>query len=117
MTSATEAIEAALDVVIEEAEPVSGGDNARGYRLRLDDGRKLFCKTMAKAPPFMMTTEAASLRWLRAADAVRIPEVVAVSDGDEEAGEPNFLVLEWMDPGRIIARTDPELGRALAALH
>lgn len=100
------------------AVPVGGGDNARAYKLHLGDGRSVFAKTQPHAPPGFMTTEATGLRWLAQAEAVRIPEVLAVSDGDDtDEAEPNFLVLEWMDPGRPIAATEPALGRALAALH
>lgn len=34
-----------------------------------------------------------------------------------EGGRPNHLVLEWIDEGRPTARTEADLGRALAALH
>jgi fructosamine-3-kinase len=49
---------------------------------------------------------------LRAADAVPVPEVLAVSDV-----RPNFLVLEWVDEGRAVRSTEHDLGVALAKLH
>ena len=51
-------------------------------------------------------------RWLREAGQVAVPEVVAVSDED-----PTFLVLEWIDEGRLATTTDASLGTGLAALH
>ena len=51
----------------------------------------------------------------RARTRSRVPEVLAVSDGD--GGDPPFLVLGWIDQGHRAADTDVALGRALAALH
>jgi fructosamine-3-kinase len=106
------ALAAALGASVARATPVHGGDTAMAYRIDLDDGRALFAKTHAAPPPGFFSTEAASLTWLRAADAIAVPAVVAVSD---EA--PAHLVLEWIDEGRPHDGTETELGRALAALH
>jgi fructosamine-3-kinase len=62
----------------------------------------------------MFTEEARGLEWLRAADALRIPSVVAVADGAEG---PRFLALEYLEPGRQDPHFDEILGRGLAALH
>src|SRR5690606_14427975 len=62
----------------------------------------------------LFEAEAGALAALAAAAAVRVPEVVAVAGPD--AGAP-WLLLEWLEPGAPDARTWPELGRALAALH
>jgi fructosamine-3-kinase len=91
---------------------VRGGDVAESFALELDDGRRVFAKTHSTAPPYFFTTEATGLSWLRAADAIAIPEVLAVSD---EA--PNHLVLEWIDEGSRADTTEHDLGVALAALH
>ncbi|UDY36544.1 fructosamine kinase family protein [Dermatobacter hominis] len=113
------------------AEPTSvarlgGGDVAESVRIDLVDGRTVFAKTHASPPPGFFTTEALGLRWLRNAAAVAVPEVLAVSDGDEGHGVdggPARLVLEWVHVGRgVVARagdgdTEAELGRQLAALH
>jgi len=53
--------------------------------------------------------EAAGLDWLRDAGALRVPEVLEVSE--------HRLVLERIDPGRLDAAGEEELGRGLAALH
>ena len=91
--------------------PLGGGDNARSSRVELADGRTVFAKTQPGAPAGFFGTEAAGLTWLREAGALAVPEVLAVSDG-----EPNLLVLEWIDEGSRGA-TEADFGRGLAALH
>jgi fructosamine-3-kinase len=101
----------ALDADVSGLAPLGGGDVADAFRVKLADGRSVFAKTHPQAPPGFFSTEAAGLAWLRAAEAVAIPEVLAVSD------DPPLLVLEWIEPGRPGRTTEAELGRALAALH
>jgi fructosamine-3-kinase len=91
--------------------PLGGGDVADAYRALLEGGTTVFAKTKEHAPPGFFTTEAAGLTWLRDAAAVKVPEVLAVSD------DPAFLVLEWIDPGEPHFATEADLGGALAALH
>jgi fructosamine-3-kinase len=88
---------------------------AQAYRYELDDGRMVFAKTHPSPPTGFFTTEAAGLRWLAEPGAVRVPEVLAVSDGED--GDPPFLVLAWIELGQHRQDTEPDLGRALAALH
>lgn len=107
----------ALSVEVVTAARVGGGDVAESFRLTLADGRTVFAKTHRRPPPGFFTTEAWGLEWLRAPDTVRVPEVLAVSDGDPDRGEPPALVLEWIDEGRGTTTTEVELGQALAELH
>jgi fructosamine-3-kinase len=106
------AIEADLGSRVTKAAPVHGGDVARSYAVDLDDDRRVFAKTHPSAPPGFFTTEAAGLSWLRAASAVAVPEVLAVSDD-----APNHLVLEWIDVGRAREGTERDLGVGLARMH
>jgi fructosamine-3-kinase len=106
------AIEHDLGVTVVRAARVHGGDVAQSFAVDLDGGRRVFAKTHPAAPPHFFGTEAASLTWLREADAVPVPEVLAVSDD-----APNHLVLEWIDEGRATRTTERDLGRELAALH
>ncbi len=106
------ALERSLGVGIVAGTPVRGGDVAVSYAVDLDDGRRVFAKTHTAAPPGFFTTEAAGLEWLRAAAAVPVPEVLAVSDD-----VPNHLVLEWITEGPPDRETDLALGTALARLH
>lgn len=88
---------------------VHGGDINVAWRAELTDGRTVFVKTNAAPPAGMFAAEAHGLRWLAAADAVRVPAVIG---HDEHA-----LVLEWLEPGAQGRDTAAELGRNLAALH
>ncbi len=110
--SLTRAIEQALHARIIRSRPVHGGDVARSYAVEFDDGRRVFAKTHPTAPAHFFTTEAAGLSWLRNADAVAVPEVLAVSDND-----PNHLVLEWIEEGSPRQSTEREFGEGLARLH
>lgn len=109
------AIGCAVGADVTASATVHGGDVAAAYRMDLADGRRVFAKTHPSAPVGFFTTEAAGLRWLREPGVVAVPEVLAVSDGDD--GGPCFLVLEWIDAGAPSASTEADLGRALARLH
>lgn len=109
------AVADALGEEVSEAGRVSGGDINDAYRLRTRGGRLLFLKTHPDAAPSMFPAEAAGLRWLAEAGGLRVPEVVAVSR--EDAGDPPFLLLEWLEPGRRLPDFDVRLGRGLAELH
>lgn len=104
-------VAAALDRDVVGIAPLGGGDVADAYRVSLGDSRTVFAKTKADAVPGFFTTEAFGLTWLRKAGAVRVPEVLAVSD------DPPLLVQEWIEPGTPHRNTEADLGRELAALH
>ncbi|MGZ6963239.1 MAG: fructosamine kinase family protein [Acidimicrobiia bacterium] len=106
------ALERSLGAAIVTAVPVRGGDVAIAYAIDLDDGRRAFAKTHPRAPREFFTTEAVGLTWLAEADAISVPEVLAVSDDP-----PNHLVLEWIVEGAGRRETEAELGIALARLH
>jgi fructosamine-3-kinase len=69
----------------------------------------VFAKGRANLPDDLLAVEAEGLAWLRAAGAVRVPEVLGLTD--------DALVLEWVEPGNRTAVTEEVLGRNLAALH
>jgi fructosamine-3-kinase len=89
--------------------PVAGGDVATATKLRLNDGTQVLMKTLSNAPEGLFEAEARGLRWLAAADAVRVPEVLAV--------ERDCLILPWVEQGRASAESAESFGRALAGLH
>jgi fructosamine-3-kinase len=89
--------------------PVPGGSICTAQRLTLDDGGSVFAKSLDDAPPGFFAAEAAGLRWLRAAGAVPVPEIIAEL--------PSMLALEWIDHGEPTPAGAAELGRGLAALH
>lgn len=108
------AVEAALNNRVEAMASLRGGDVAEAYRVVLTGGDVVFAKTHRSPPPGFFTTEAAGLQWLREADAVRVPQVLAVDDGERHG--PPLLVLEWIDESPR-QPDDAAFGCSLAALH
>jgi fructosamine-3-kinase len=90
---------------------VGGGNVCAASRLTLDDGTSVFAKTWPSGPvpAGFFAAEAAGLRWLRAAGAVPVPEVIVAL--------PEMLAMEWIEPGSPSAAAAEGLGRDLAALH
>jgi fructosamine-3-kinase len=113
------ALESALGVAVVGGRPAHGGDVAQAYQVEVADGRLVFAKTHRDPPPGFFVTEAAGLRWLAQAGAVAVPEVLAVTDGGGPGGggPVALLALEWIEEGSPGPTTEPDLGRALAALH
>jgi fructosamine-3-kinase len=99
----------ALGVGVSEAARLGGGDICEARRLVLRDGRLVFAKHLAEAPPGFFASEAAGLRWLGETGVVAVPEVLAVAD--------DLLVLSWIEPGAPTPDGAERLGRALARLH
>jgi fructosamine-3-kinase len=89
--------------------PVAGGSSCLNQRLTLDDGTSVFAKSMSSPPVGFFAAEAAGLRWLRAAGAVAVPELLAEL--------PDMLVEEWIDAGSPSGSAAARFGRELAALH
>lgn len=92
--------------------PVGGGDTSAAWRIESDRG-PLFIKTAKAASVDLFAAEAEGLKALRAADAVRVPRVLAegVSGGD------SFLLLEWLDIVAASPRSERRLGEQLALQH
>ncbi len=109
------ALVAMLGARVERAERLSGGDINEAFRVELSDGRSVFVKQNSQASRSMFPREAQGLAYLAEARALRIPEVLAVSD--EEGEGAAFLALEYLKPGRHRAGFDEELGHGLAQLH
>ncbi len=107
-----EALSATLGSAVRSMTPLHGGDVARAFRVELTDGRTVFAKTKAGAPPGFFTTEATGLAWLAAAGTIAVPEVLAVSDT-----VPNHLVLSWIDEAGRGRADEAVFGEALAELH
>lgn len=91
------------------ARPVAGGDINEAFRVVMRDGSEAFVKTRAQPSPGEYAAEAAGLRWLAEAGALRTPRVL-------DAGE-DYLALQWIDTGRLDAAGERELGHGLAATH
>lgn len=99
--------------------PLVGGDVASTMRLVLNDGRTVVAKTHHDPPPGVFITEAESLRWLHAAQAVNVPEVVAVQDGSapNAPGPTALLVMTWVEAAGWGVADEEGFGRQLATLH
>ena len=97
------------------------GGGCINHAMRVEVGAEpAFLKHNAHAPAGFFPAEARGLDALRAVDGgPRIPGVLAVFDAAEEgaAGEPSWLLLEWIEPGRRGPAFEERLGRAIAALH
>ena len=78
------------------------------HRALLEDGREVFVKA-APDHAKVIAAEAAGLRWLAAARAVPVPDVLAARDG--------VLVLPWLEGEVPTAEAAERFGRDLAALH
>ncbi len=112
MSDLASSLAAALGQPIARLVPVAGGDLNAAYlaTLAIDDDSRVFVKTSADpAAAGSFHAEADGLRWLADADALSVPEVIAVAD--------DFLALQWIDPGPPSPAADEALGRGLAALH
>jgi fructosamine-3-kinase len=108
------ALGSALGSEVASARAIAGGDINRAYEVALADRRRLFAKTNDRSPRGMFAAEARGLGWLGAADALRIPKVVAVASPESPH---QFLVLELVATGAPARDFDEKLGRGLAALH
>jgi fructosamine-3-kinase len=109
------AVGRALGALVTAEAPRGGGDINDAFQLTLADGRRAFAKLNDRAPPGFFEAEARGLRWLAAAGALQLPEVLGVGDG--EGGASPFLLLEWIEPAVRARDFDERLGQGLAALH
>ena len=89
--------------------PLRAGSICDAERLTLDDGSDIFAKSRPGAPVDFFAVEADGLRWLAAAGAVPVPDVIAAT--------PSMLLLEWIPPGSPSPEAAEQLGRGLARLH
>ena len=105
--SFADAVRDATGRTVRDVERVSGGDINNAFRVQFEDESFAFVKTRADVAPGEYAAEAAALRWLGEPGALRVPEVLGVSE--------LVLVLDWVDEGR---RGDPAaFGAGLAAVH
>jgi fructosamine-3-kinase len=91
-----------------DARRVGGGDINEAWHVAID-GREAFVKTRPNAGEGEYALEAAGLAWLAQPEALRVPSVIEQAD--------DYLVLEWVEPGRLNEAGAEELGRALAITH
>jgi fructosamine-3-kinase len=108
------AVSAELRSTVSASRRLAGGDIHEAFEARLADGRHIFIKTNANVSSRMFPCEARGLQWLRESGALRVPDVLAVSNAD---AREQFLVLELVRSAPRMRDFDERLGRGLAALH
>jgi fructosamine-3-kinase len=87
---------------------VGGGCIARACTAEFVDGSTVFVKTFSQQPG-LFEAEAEGLKALRGAEAIRVPQVLAV--------ETDGLVLEWIREGPRKKGFAENFGRRFAQLH
>jgi fructosamine-3-kinase len=118
-------LERPLGARIRAARSLGGQHGAAHYRLELADGRTAFAKldngvvddggvvaVQARSSGWTdpgFAAEASGLRWLAAAGAVPVPEVLGWDTG--------MLAIGWIAPEAADGRAARRFGRELAALH
>jgi fructosamine-3-kinase len=109
------AVGEALGSNLRTTQSVGGGSINESFAATLEDGREVFIKTHTSAHPDMYPCEARGLDWMRQARALRIPEVLAVSDPTGKG--PHFIAMEMLHAAKRQADFDEQLGRGLAQMH
>lgn len=94
------------------ARPVGGGDISAVWRLESVDGR-IFVKTGPASTHAMFAAEAEGLSELAQANAVRVPDVLAIGQHEDTA----FLALEWLTFERPGVECESSFGEQLATMH
>lgn len=107
-----EAVGRAFGAEVRGGSPVAGGDVNRAFRFDVVGIGPVFVKTHEHPPAGLYAAEADGLALLRRTGAIRVPEVLAVGEGDV-----SFLALEWVEAGRKAPDFDERFGRALARMH
>ena len=104
-----ESLQAVLDRPILDFLPVSGGCISEAWQVRTTE-ETVFVKLSKGLLPGMLSAEAQGLHELAKSGAIRVPEVIRLTE--------DFLVLEFI-PTTINPPTDfwPRLGQQLANLH
>lgn len=109
-------IQGAAGVQVEDAVEVGGGCITHALQLRTPEGDAFLKWGKANEfPAGMFAAEADSLRVIARREVVRVPQVRHVCDSG--AGDYRWLLLEWLEPGRITRASWEQLGRSLAKLH
>jgi protein-ribulosamine 3-kinase len=97
----------------DEPERVLAADGLHGAYCWAAASELIFVKVAPQGARAAFEAEAAGLRALAAARALRVPRVLACG----EAGVRAFLALEWIETAPATPDTERRLGEGLAALH
>src|SRR5690606_15593965 len=115
VSSIADALTDVLGVRFEETarRPVSGGSINRCFEYRSASGSVFVKVSSASNAAEMLQAEAAGLKALAAADAVRVPRVIVQG----RCGEGAYLALEWITLGKATRSSEATLGKQLAWQH
>ncbi len=103
-------IERVTGLAVTEYRSMGASHGATQHRCRLADGRELFVKSVRSADgAAALAAEASGLRWLHAAGAVPVPEVVVCEQG--------LLGIAWISATGSDRTAADRFGRDLASLH
>ena len=112
-TSTARRIARQTGLAVREARAVGSQHGYQHLMLTLAGGQRAFAKVADEAAPAEMAgafaAEASSLRWLAEADAVPVPEVLAVTEA--------ALVISMIPPGHATPSAAFRFGAELARLH
>ena len=120
-TSAARQVARQTGLAVREARVVGSQHGYQHLMITLAGGRRAFAKVAAAARPAAageaasdemaaaFAAEASSLRWLAAADAVPVPEVLAVTEA--------ALVISMIPPGHATPSAAFRFGTELARMH
>ena len=117
-TSAARQVAGQTGLAVREARVVGSQHGYQHLMITLAGGRRAFAKVAAAASPATavpdeiaaaFAAEASSLRWLAEADAVPVPEVLAVTEA--------ALVISMIPPGHATPSAAFRFGTELARLH
>ena len=101
------------EIRIARCTSLGGGSINAAYRLHTGD-RDFFIKyNDAKKFPGMFDREARGLRLLASTRTLRVPEFIAAGTWDTQ----DFLILEFLDRGKMGAKFWEDFGMQLAAMH
>jgi protein-ribulosamine 3-kinase len=98
--------------VHDDPRPVGGGSIHAAFAYRTERA-PIFVKVCALPSAPLLAAEAAGLREIARAKAVRVPEVLALGKVEDRA----FICLEWLELGASSRIAQARLGEQLAALH
>ncbi|MCD7034752.1 fructosamine kinase family protein [Metabacillus sp. GX 13764] len=97
---------------ITKCQPVSGGDINEAYRVQTLR-KTYFVKHNSHIPEGFFESEANGLNEIRNTHTASVPDVLAL----EHEGRHGVLVLEWIQSGPKLKKTDMLLGQDAAQMH
>lgn len=102
-------IEELIDEKIISESGLGGGCIGNASQVKTESGKKYFVKTYSGVGPAILKNEANGLKELAKSKAIKIPEVIAVTD--------TFLLLEHIELGQKNRDFSEKFGRQFAQMH